>query len=73
MVMPIEDIARIFGWDFWYNDNILSVVTDSLDDTNEENFILQETQSTTTSYDLEELDESDSDSSDSENSESEAN
>ena len=36
MVMPIEDIARIFGWDFWYNDNILSVVTDSLDDTNEE-------------------------------------
>lgn len=73
MVMPIEDIARILGWDFWYNDNILSVVTDSLDDTNEENFILQETQSTTTSYDLEELDESDSDSSDSENSESEAN
>lgn len=73
MVMPIEDIARILGWDFWYNDNILSVVTDSLDDTNEENFILQETQSTTTSYDLEELDESDSDSFDSENSESEAN
>ena len=73
MVMPIEDIARILGWDFWYNDNILSVVTDSLDDTNEKNFILQETQSTTTSYDLEELDESDSDSSDSENSESEAN
>lgn len=73
MVMPIEDIARILGWDFWYNDNILSVVTDSLDDTNKENFILQETQSTTTSYDLEELDESDSDSSDSENSESEAN
>lgn len=73
MVMPIEDIARILGWDFWYNDNILSVVTDSLDDTNEKNFILQETQSTTTSYDIEELDESDSDSSDSENSESEAN
>lgn len=51
--MPIEDVSRIFGWEFWYNDNILKVVTDSLDDTNPNNFILQEVDTTVTEGEVE--------------------
>lgn len=58
--MPIEDVSRIFGWEFWYNDNILKVVTDSLDDTNPNNFILQEVDTTVTEGEVEDLDTSDS-------------
>ena len=58
--MPIEDVSRIFGWEFWYNDNILKVVTDSLDDTNPDNFILQEVDTTVTEGEVEDLDTSDS-------------
>lgn len=58
--MPIEDVSRIFGWEFWYNDNILKVVTDSLDDTNPDNFILQEVDTTVTEGEVENLDTSDS-------------
>lgn len=58
--MPIEDVSRILGWEFWYNDNILKVVTDSLDDTNPDNFILQEVDTTVTEGEVEDLDTSDS-------------
>ena len=58
--MPIEDVSRIFGWEFWYNDNILKVVTDSLDDTNPDNFILQEVDTTVAEGEVEDLDTSDS-------------
>lgn len=56
--MPIEDVSRIFGWEFWYSDNILKVVTDSLDDTNPNNFILQEVDTTVTEGEVEDLDTS---------------
>ena len=45
--MPVSDISRILGWEFSYTDNILNVVTDSLDDTKEENLLLMETQTST--------------------------
>lgn len=37
-VMPVEDIASIYDWDFWIADNVLKVETDTLDDTAIENF-----------------------------------
>ena len=52
VVMPVSDISRILGWEFSYTDNILNVVTDSLDDTKEENLLLIETQTSTESVDL---------------------
>lgn len=56
VIMPVEDISRILGWDFWYGDNVLKVVTDELDDTNPDNFVLEEKQTTTIYYELDELD-----------------
>lgn len=46
--MPIEDVARIFGWSISTGDNIVSIVTDKLDNNN--NFVLQETSTTTEIY-----------------------
>lgn len=66
VVMPVEDIARILGWDFWYGDNVLSVVTDSLDDTKEENILLQEQDVEEIEIDLNDLPDVDSTESDSE-------
>lgn len=60
VVMPVSDISRILGWEFSYTDNILNVVTDSLDDTKEENLLLIETQTSTESVDLDDLDAADS-------------
>ena len=56
VIMPVEDISRILGWDFWYGDNVLKVITDELDDTNPDNFVLEEKQTTTIYYELDELD-----------------
>ena len=56
VIMPVEDISRILGWDFWYGDNVLKVITDELDDTNPDNFVLEEKQSNTIYYELDELD-----------------
>ena len=58
--MPVSDISRILGWEFSYTDNILNVVTDSLDDTKEENLLLIETQTSTESVDLDDWDSADS-------------
>ena len=58
--MPVSDISRILGWEFSYTDNILNVVTDSLDDTKEENLLLIETQTSTESVDLDDWDAADS-------------
>lgn len=66
VVMPVEDISRILGWDFWYGDNVLSVVTDSLDDTKEENILLQEQDVEEIEIDLNDLPDVDSTESDSE-------
>lgn len=55
-----------FGWDFWYGDNVLSVVTDSLDDTKEENILLQEQDVEEIEIDLNDLPDVDSTASDSE-------
>ena len=60
VVMPVSDISRILGWEFSYTDNILNVVTDSLDDTKEENLLLIETQTSTESVDLDDWDSADS-------------
>ena len=60
VVMPVSDISRILGWEFSYTDNILNVVTDSLDDTKEENLLLIETQTSTESVDLDDWDAADS-------------
>ena len=58
--MPVSDISRILGWEFSYTDNILNVVTDSLDDTKEENLQLIETQTSTESVDLDDWNAADS-------------
>lgn len=60
VVMPVSDISRILGWEFSYTDNILNVVTDSLDDTKEENLLLIETQTSTESVDLDDWNAADS-------------
>ena len=53
--MPLEDIARIFGWDISVGDNIVNIVTDELD--NNDNFILHRVDSTTTYYPVNETSE----------------
>ena len=42
--VPVEEVARIMGWDFYYGDGILSIVTDELDDTKPENILCHELQ-----------------------------
>ncbi len=61
VVMPVSDISRILGWEFSYTDNILNVVTDSLDDTKEENLLLIETQTSSETIELDDLDFDESD------------
>ena len=54
--MPLEDIARIFGWEISTGKNIVNIVTDELDNNN--NFVLHKVDSTTTYYPVNELPES---------------
>ncbi len=51
-MMPIEDISRILGWEFWTGDNVLKIVTDELDDTNPDNFVIDNTYHEETCYDV---------------------
>ena len=53
--MPLEDIARIFGWKISVGDNIVNIVTDELD--NNDNFVLHKVNSDTTYYSLNDLPE----------------
>lgn len=54
-IMPIEDIARIFGWHFYVGDGIVSVVTNELDNNN--NFVYQHVEITEESFSLESNDD----------------
>ena len=58
--MPVSDISKILGWEFSYTDNILNVVSGSIDDTKEEYLLLIETQTSTESVDLDDWDAADS-------------
>lgn len=58
-VMSVKTISRIFGWEFWIGDNVLKVVTDSLDDTNIDNFYWREINTEVESYELSELEPKD--------------
>lgn len=51
-MMPIEDISRILGWEFWTGDNVLKIVSDELDDTNPDNFVIDTTVREETCYDV---------------------
>lgn len=51
-MMPIEDISRILGWEFWTGDNVLKIVSDELDDTNPNNFVIDTTVREETCYDV---------------------
>lgn len=51
-MMPIEDISRILGWEFWSSDNVLKIVSDELDDTNPDNFVIDTTVREETCYDV---------------------
>ena len=51
-MMPIEDISRILGWEFWTGDNVLKIVSDKLDDTNPDNFVIDTTVREETCYDV---------------------
>lgn len=53
--MPVEDVSRIFGWEFSVGDGVLSIVTDELD--NNGNFVLQAIETDKVVIPLEELDE----------------
>lgn len=47
--MPVEEISRILGWDFYISNDdggILKVVTDELDDTNPDNFVVYDESTT---------------------------
>ena len=57
--MSVKTISRIFGWEFWIGDNVLKVVTDSLDDTNIDNFYWREINTEVESYELSELEPKD--------------
>ena len=51
-MMPIEDISRILGWEFWTGDNVLKIVSDEPDDTNPDNFVIDTTVREETCYDV---------------------
>lgn len=51
-MMPIEHISRILGWEFWTGDNVLKIVSDELDDTNPDNFVIDTTVREETCYDV---------------------
>lgn len=53
--MPIEDVSRIFGWDIYTADGIVSIITDSLD--NNANFVLYTPENSTIHIPLGELDD----------------
>lgn len=51
-MMPIEHISRILGWEFWTGDNVLKIVSDELDDTNPDNFVIDTNVREETCYDV---------------------